>query len=140
MLPVRVSAWTPFWVAARTICEGGRMIPGQYDLKIYQGATINVLIEWLDGATTLPVDLTGYTAVATFRETVDDQSALFTLTDGAGITLGGALGTIHLLAPSPAASVFESTRGEWDLLVTNPDGETDAVLRGNVRFIRAVTR
>lgn len=116
------------------------MIPGQYDLKIYQGATINVLIEWLDGATTLPVDLTGYTAVATFRETVDEPVALFTLTDGAGITLGGALGTIHLLASSPAASVFESTRGEWDLLVTNPDGETDAVLRGNVRFIKAVTR
>lgn len=116
------------------------MIPGQYDLKIYQGATINVLIEWLDGATTLPVDLTGYTAVATFRETVDEPVPLFTLTSGAGITLGGALGTIHLLAPSPASFVFESTRGEWDLLVTNPDGETDAVLRGNVRFIKAVTR
>lgn len=115
------------------------MIPGQYDLKIYQGATINVLIEWLDGATTLPVDLTGYTAVATFRETVDEP-VLFTLTSGAGITLGGTLGTIHMLAPSPAAAVFESTRGEWDLLVTNPDGETDAVLRGNVRFIKAVTR
>jgi hypothetical protein len=116
------------------------MIPGQYDLKIYQGATINVLIEWLDGATTLPVDLTGCTAVATFRETVDDTNPLFTLTSGDGIVLGGAEGTIHMLAPSPLASVFDSTRGEWDLLVTDADGNTDAVLRGNVRFIRAVTR
>jgi hypothetical protein len=117
------------------------MIPGQYDLKLYQGATINVLIEWLDGATTLPIDLTGYTAIATFRETVDDPIPLFELSSDDGtITLGGTAGTIHLLAPSPAASVFETTRGEWDLLVTNPDGETDAVLRGNIRFIRSVTR
>jgi hypothetical protein len=122
------------------ILRGKDMIPGQYDLKIYQGATINVLIEWLDGATTLPVDLTGCTAVATFRETVDDTNPLFTLTSGDGIVLGGTAGTIHMLAPSPLASVFDSTRGEWDLLVTDADGNTDAVLRGNVRFIRAVTR
>lgn len=117
------------------------MIPGQYDLKLYQGATINVLIEWLDGATTLPIDLTGWTAVATFRETVDDLTPLFELSSADGtIVLGGALGTIHLLAPSPDPSVFQTTKGEWDLLVTNPDGETDAVLRGNIRFIRSVTR
>ena len=117
------------------------MIPGQYDIKLYQGATINILIEWLDGATTQPVDLTGYSAVATFRETVDDVNPLFVLTTEDGtITLGGIAGTIHLLSPSPAQSVFDTTRGEWDLLVTNADNETDAVLRGNVRFIRSITR
>lgn len=117
------------------------MIPGQYDLKLYQNATINVLIEWLDGATTLPIDLTGWSAVATFRETVDDINPLFTLSSANGtIVLGGVNGTIHLLAPSPAATVFDVTKGEWDLLVTNQDGQTDAVLRGNVRFVRSITR
>lgn len=117
------------------------MIPGNYDLRLYQGATINVLVEWLDGATTQPIDLTGWSAVATFRETVDDADSLFVLSSDDGtILLGGTLGTIHLLAPSPLASTFEVTKGEWDLLATNPDGQTDAILRGTVRFIRSITR
>lgn len=117
------------------------MIPGVYNLQLYQGATINVLIEWLDGATTAPIDLTGWSAVATFRETVDDTSPLFTLSSTAGtILLGGALGTIHLLAPAPNGVIFETTRGEWDLLATNPTGQTDAILRGTVRFVRSITR
>ena len=117
------------------------MIPGVYNLQLYQGATINVLIEWLDGATTAPIDLTGWSAVATFRETVDDINPLFTLSTAAGtISLGGTLGTIHLLAPAPSAAIFETTRGEWDLLATNPTGQTDAILRGTVRFVRSITR
>ena len=117
------------------------MIPGQYDLRLYQGATINVLIEWLDGATTQPIDLTGWSAVATFRETVDDANPLFTLSTADGtIILGGAAGTIHLIAPSPIAAVFDNTKGEWDLMATNADGQTDAILRGVVRFSRSITR
>jgi hypothetical protein len=132
---------SPFAADLARLYKGGKMIPGNYDLKLYQGATINVLVEWLDGATALPIDLTGWSAVATFRETVDDVNSLFVLSSEDGtISLGGELGTIHLLAPSPPASTFEVTKGEWDLLATNPDGQTDAILRGTVRFVRSITR
>jgi len=116
------------------------MIPAQVDLVFYQGSQIDVLLEWLDQATGDPVNLTGYTAIATFRREVGSSTALFTLASATGgIVVGGAAGTLLLTGPAPNSSIFDEPRGEWDLFVT-ASGVSTVVCRGNVKFIQAVTR
>lgn len=77
-----------------------------------------------------PVDLTGATARMQVRRTwADDEpgvSPLLELTDGAGITLGGALGTV--LTEVPAATTEGIPYGlllaEWEVTLGSGDMES----------------
>lgn len=87
---------------------------GRLDLVIQQGATFNPVWTWkIDGTA---VNLTGYTARLTVRDTYGG-TALVTLTSGAGtIVLGGAAGTIQpVMSATVTGALSAPATGVYDL-------------------------
>jgi hypothetical protein len=68
--------------------------PGKYNITAYQGATYDIRLTWSIGGTA--VNLTNYTAAMQVREAADSETAVLSLTNGSGITLGGTAGTIDI--------------------------------------------
>jgi hypothetical protein len=74
------------------------MIAARYDkFRFEQGATFDVRMTYRNKSTGSPFDLTGYTAIMSFKENPEDSSSWLELTtENGGITLGDALGTIDI--------------------------------------------
>jgi len=62
----------------------------RFDITINQGATFELTITWKDSAGTA-INLTGYTARMQVRETYSSATSIVSLTNAAGITLGGVV-------------------------------------------------
>ena len=83
------------------------------DWEIAQGATASLNLTWTVGGT--PVDLTGYTARCTVKDTYGGTAWLTLTSAGGAIVLGGAAGTIVVTATAtqtaalaaPANGVFD---------------------------------
>ena len=87
----------------------------RYDLTIQQGATFSIVATWKDSAGT-PVNLTGYTAAMTLRDSYTATGTVLYLSSGTGITLGGTAGTITILAAATAtAALTAPSSGVYDL-------------------------
>ena len=112
---------------------------GRHDLTIEQGATFRRTFTWKDAAGT-PVNLTGYTAAMQVRTSPNAPAPLIALTDGAGITLGGAAGTIAVLMTDEQTDALPHGKWKWDLKLTSPAGEDTRLLEGAVSVPAAVTR
>jgi len=72
------------------------VVPTTFSLVMAGGVDWQIgftLFQIVDGVKE-PIDLTGYTAKLQMRLAYDSPDAVLTLTDGAGITLGGAAGTV----------------------------------------------
>lgn len=115
------------------------MIPGTYNLEIYQGATFNRVFVWYSdvccganvaGANKLPVDLTNYTAAMQIRAFALATTVEYDATDN--LTLGGQAGTIALSIPSSATADFTWWSGVYSLLLTDSSGNVTALLGGTV--------
>lgn len=108
------------------------MAAGKYNFKVDQGASFTLPITWKDSGDS-PIDLTGYTAKFTILD--EDYNALLELTDGSGITLGGAAGTISvaLTAAQTAAFTFVSARYVLEVAIS---GTETHLLRGVVEVNR----
>jgi hypothetical protein len=95
---------------------------------------------YTSGGTVTPVtNLTGYTA----RMQVRDQqngAELLELTDGDGITLGGAAGTIALALDAAATEELEWTWGRYDLELVSGGGSVTRLLRGKATVDSETTR
>lgn len=117
------------------------MAAGRYRLVIEQGATLDQLIRWRDGDGAL-VDLTGYTARCQVRASFASETKLIDLTtENGGIELGGAAGTIRLLASAETTAALALTGlGVWDLELVSPGGVVTRLLEGRVVLSREVTR
>jgi hypothetical protein len=90
-----------------------------FDLTINQGETFNLTVTWTDSAGS-PINLTGYTARLQVRETYSSTATVVSLTSGAGITLGGAAGTIAIvIAASTTAALTAPFSGVYDLELVN---------------------
>jgi len=103
---------------------------GVTPLQCEQGATFQRLITWSDAEGT-PVDLTACTA--TLEITVGKgsfQPPLLVLTELAGLTLGGPLGTIaiEISAAITSALMFG---GRYELTVAFPGGTVVRLLEGD---------
>lgn len=109
---------------------------GNYDLTIEQGADFDATFTWKDDSDAL-IDLTGYTARMKIKTAVGGET-IASLTSAAGITLGGAAGTIavHIAATDTAAYSFP--RAVYDLELVSGASVT-RLLEGNVRLSREVT-
>ena len=66
--------------------------PAKYNITSYQGATYNLSMNWAIGGTA--VNLTNYTAAMQVRTNPSDGTAVLSMSNGSGITLGGTAGTI----------------------------------------------
>lgn len=124
------------------------MSAGTYNIQADQGATYSQTFTLRDSAGDL-VDLTGFTARMQVRATYESASALLDLTtSNGGITLGGALGTIILLATAAqmAAFVVTDTSNRPPVLISVYDLElifgtvVTRLLQGSFIVSREVTR
>lgn len=89
-----------------------------------------------DEAETLPVNLTGFSAVFTLRQ--PGGVTFLTLTSaGGGVVLGGAAGTVSLSSATQAPPVATPPAGRhaYALELFAPGGALDSVLRGFWDFV-----
>uniref|UniRef100_A0A6M3IEZ1 Uncharacterized protein n=1 Tax=viral metagenome TaxID=1070528 RepID=A0A6M3IEZ1_9ZZZZ len=112
----------------------------QYDIVLEEGATWTRTFTYEVPKGT-PVDLTGDTCDLEIREKVDDAAALLTLSETAGITLGGVAGTmiVTITGTQTAALADLIENGVFDLLLTH-DSVPIRLVEGIVRVKKAVTR
>lgn len=115
------------------------MPAGNYDLFIEQGATFKQSITWRDSVGN-PVNLTGYEARLQIRTDLKSTTPIVSLTETAGITLGGVLGTIELLISASDTSAIAVTKGVYDLELESSDGIVTRLLEGKVVIKPEVTR
>lgn len=115
--------------------------PGKHNLFVYRGATFSKQIVWKDENGAL-INLTGWKARLHMRETVDESTPFLTLTtENGGLALGGAAGTINLLASATATAAIQVTEGVYDLEMVAPDTVTvTRLLEGLVFVSPEVTR
>jgi len=112
----------------------------RYDLEIKQGATLSLTATWKDSAGTA-VNLTGYTARLQVRATYDSSSTILSLTSAAGITLGGAAGTIAITASAATTAALTAPwSGVYDLELVSGGGEVTRLLEGTATVSPEVSR
>jgi hypothetical protein len=112
----------------------------QFNIDVKQGATFQLTITWKDSAGTA-INLTGYTARAQARLTYDTSTTIFSLTSSAGITLGGAAGTIAIvIAAGTTAALAAPWSGVWDLELVSGAGIVTRLLEGTANVSPEVTR
>lgn len=87
---------------------------GTYNIIADQGSTFTRQLVWKNANGT-PINLTGYTARMQVRETFDAPDHVLELTTSSGITLGGALGTIDLLASASTMAGLTAKVYVYDL-------------------------
>lgn len=117
------------------------MTAGVYNLLIEQGATFKRQVLVRTGSPPLAVDLTGYTAKMQVRSTVSAADpAPLTLTHTAGLTLGGAAGTIDIRIEAAQTDPWPFKTAVYDLEITSPDGTVTRLLKGTVTVDQEVTR
>ena len=111
---------------------------GEYNFTIEQGATFNLLMTWkIDN---VAVNLTGYTARLQARIDVDETETILSLTTGAGITLGGALGTISLDQTATQTALLPKGEYVYDLELQSSGGIVTRLLQGELNISAEVTR
>jgi hypothetical protein len=116
----------------------GTMSAGTWNIAVEQGADWAATVTWeADGD---PVDLTGYSAAMQVRKSPGSVAALLELTDAAGLTLGGAAGTIEITITSAQLSAIEAGDWQYDLELTSASGVVTRVLQGRFVVDAEVTR
>ena len=111
--------------------------PASYDLIMYQGASWDYQFTWSVSGS--PVNLTGYTARMQVRPSYISDSVILSLTNGSGITLGGAAGTIALAASASVSAAIEPRAYVYDLELVN-GSEVTRLLEGKFTATPEVTR
>lgn len=111
--------------------------PGYLNLICYQGATFDYLLTWKTSGTA--VDLTGYTARMQVREDFTSSTAVLSLTNGSGITLGGTAGTILLATSAGTTAALAAGDYVYDLELVNSNIVTRLV-QGKFTVDPEVTR
>lgn len=112
----------------------------RFDIEINQGATFELTVTWKDSAGTA-INLTGYSARMQVRETYSSSSTIVSLTNGSGITLGGAAGTIAIvISATTTAALTAPFSGVYDLELVSAGGVVTRLLQGAATVSPEVTR
>lgn len=86
-----------------------------------------------------PVNLTNYTAAMQVREAPSSGSAVISLTNGSGITLGGTAGSIAINVSATAMGAVAPGFYQYDLQLDSA-GEVTRLLQGSFEVVAEVTR
>jgi hypothetical protein len=121
------------------------MNTGTYNLCINQFATFEKVFIWIAGfcgcatvgASSGPVDLTGYTAALQIRAYPLSSTILYDATPN--IVLGTTDGTITLTIPASSTAIFTWWQGVYDLILTDSSGVATRLLEGSVTVKPGVT-
>lgn len=119
------------------------MTINQFDIELNAEATYVKQWIWTDPSTTLPIDLTGYTAIMQIRWQYGDPAVQLSLTQVSGIILGGTAGTVTLtITPVQTKNLSTTlflTRGLYDLFLTDTSGLVTKFAGGFVYVDTAVS-
>lgn len=112
------------------------------NIDLEEGTDCLVRITYRDETTNLPVDVTGYKAIAQIRPQFGSDILLDELTNAAGtIALGGASGTIDMdFTPSDTNQTNPNagwTRATYDLILVDTSGLRKKILKGFVTIARS---
>jgi hypothetical protein len=110
-----------------------------YNFTCPQGATFDVLLTWKDNAGA-PVDLTGCSAALQVRPTYSSPAPLIDIYSGDGITLGDALGTIHLVVDAAITEAVPAGSYVYDLKITFESGSVTRLMQGKWQHTAEVTQ
>lgn len=88
------------------------MTAGKYDIVIEAGATFSETWTWTSGGSA--VNLTGYSARLKLAA-APGETAVLSLTESSGITLGGVAGTIAVVMTAAQTAALGMDRGVWAL-------------------------
>jgi hypothetical protein len=83
-------------------------------------------------------DLTGYSATMTIRPFVGANTTTLVLTNGNGITLGGAAGTVAISISAATTADFEPSRYAYDFML-NSGSVVTRLLEGKFIVTAGVT-
>lgn len=111
---------------------------GLYNIRCDQGATLALQCIYKDAEGDL-VDLTGYTARLQVRATHQSTTALLALTDGSGLTLGGAAGTIDVLVNATTTAALKPGDYVYDMEIVS-GGTVTRLVEGGFAVTPEVTR
>jgi hypothetical protein len=111
--------------------------PGTYNITCPQGATWDRTFTVTIGGTAL--NLTGYTAAMQVRDSAGAATALVSLTNGAGITLGGTAGSVGVTIASTATAALSAGSYSYDLEL-NSGSTITRLLEGAFNVTGNVTR
>jgi cytosine/adenosine deaminase-related metal-dependent hydrolase len=113
--------------------------PGKYNLTMYQGASFDYSFAWkIDD---VAVNLTGYSARMQVRRSHPSPTSVLTLTtENGGITLGGALGTIQVVADADVTAELDAAFYVYDIELESPSEEVYRLLEGKFTISPEVTR
>jgi hypothetical protein len=114
--------------------------PAKYNFDVSQNETVTRVFTWQTGTPASPVNLTGYTAKMQVKWAATDSTALITLTDGSGITLGGSAGTISVNIPYATMQTIPAGIAVYDLeLLSGAGGTMTPLIAGNFTIRQEVT-
>ena len=118
------------------------MSAGRYDILADQGSTFGRSLVYLDSDGT-PVDLSGYEAELTVRETyTSDQVLIAVSSEGTapGIVLGGTAGSIVVSVGAVTMAAVPAGVYVYDLELTSDTGFVVKPVRGQFEIRPEVTR
>ena len=118
------------------------MPASKVDLVIEQGADwSHIFYLFAPGSSTVPLDLTGYTANMQIRATIAALVPIITLSSANGrIVITPLTGRIALNLPASYAAALTIGYAVYDLLLTSPAGSISRLVQGGVNLSLAVTR
>lgn len=106
--------------------------------SIVRGETFALHLIYEAGDPLAAVNLAGYKAKMMLRQVFDGEP-LVTLTESAGIALGGAAGSIIATLTAAQSKSLPIGKVVYDLALTSPAGVVMFVARGVITVIRNVT-
>ena len=114
------------------------MAAGELNLTVEQGTTFSQTLTWkIDGTA---VNLTGYTARMQARKDVASSETIFSLTQSAGLTLGGAAGTIIITLTATQTAALIAGNYVYDLELVSSAGVVTRLVQGTLAVSAEVTR
>ena len=112
---------------------------GKYDITILQGETFSLTMTWKDSDGVV-VPVTGYSARMQIRRRKTSSTTELSLTSSAGITLGGAAGTILIEISDTDTAALAFFEGVYDLELESASGIVTRLLEGSVKLSHEVTK
>jgi len=109
------------------------------NLTFPQGATWSLALTWNDDGGD-PINLTGYTARMQVRPSYDASTTVLSLTNGSGLTLGGAAGTVTLRVEAATTTTVSAATYVYDLELQSGGGEVTRLVEGTLEVTPEVTR
>lgn len=134
MKEINMTAEDSYYIA--TTISGDNVTLNQVNSTSYNTYTSGGVLEW-----NFPIDLTGYTAKMQIRETVDSDTVIIELTHlNGGIVIDTSRYTITLTMTSAQTALFTFPTAVYSMELTDPSGNVNTFIQGNLTLIPEITR